>query len=191
MLPRKKVVRWLGHCFGERYSEARRVYLPVGVIFNMHCGIKFVAWIGRNNNIKHEEMMGNNDNGSIKSETMRANIERGERTRVVIAGCGLGGLKLAMSLRHLVSRSSWSTRTTTTSFRHLSTRWPGGSGTQQYRVPHPPHLPGLSELFLPDGRRDSHRREGEGHRDLHRHHPLRLPRSGYGLPRPTSSATRR
>lgn len=45
-------------------------------------------------------MMGNNDNGSIKSETMRANIERGERTRVVIVGCGLGGLKLAMSLRH-------------------------------------------------------------------------------------------
>jgi hypothetical protein len=45
MLPRKKVVRWLGHCFGERYSEARRVYLPVGVIFNMHCGIKFVACI--------------------------------------------------------------------------------------------------------------------------------------------------
>ena len=45
-------------------------------------------------------MMGNNDNGSIKSGTMRANIERGERTRVVIVGCGLGGLKLAMSLRH-------------------------------------------------------------------------------------------
>lgn len=44
--------------------------------------------------------MGNNDNEGIKSETMRANIERGERTRVVIVGCGLGGLKLAMSLRH-------------------------------------------------------------------------------------------
>lgn len=31
---------------------------------------------------------------------MRANIRRGERTRVVIVGCGLGGLKLAISLRH-------------------------------------------------------------------------------------------
>ena len=36
----------------------------------------------------------------LRSGTMRANIRRGERTRVVIVGCGLGGLKLAMGLRH-------------------------------------------------------------------------------------------
>ena len=32
--------------------------------------------------------------------TMRANIKRDGQKRVVIVGCGLGGLKLAMSLRH-------------------------------------------------------------------------------------------
>ena len=45
-------------------------------------------------------MMGDNEKNDLRSATMRANIRRGERTRVVIVGCGLGGLKLAMSLRH-------------------------------------------------------------------------------------------
>ena len=31
---------------------------------------------------------------------MRANIRKNEQTRVVIVGGGIGGLKLAMSLRH-------------------------------------------------------------------------------------------
>ena len=44
--------------------------------------------------------MANNETNDLRSETMRANIRRGERTRVVIVGCGLGGLKLAVSLRH-------------------------------------------------------------------------------------------
>ena len=45
-------------------------------------------------------MIANNETNDLRSETMRANIRRGERTRVVIVGCGLGGLKLAINLRH-------------------------------------------------------------------------------------------
>lgn len=45
-------------------------------------------------------MMGNDGKKYIKNGTTRANIAKGNRKRVVIAGCGLGGLKLAMSLRH-------------------------------------------------------------------------------------------
>lgn len=45
-------------------------------------------------------MMGNDGKEYIKNGTTRANIAKGNRKRVVIAGCGLGGLKLAMSLRH-------------------------------------------------------------------------------------------
>lgn len=45
-------------------------------------------------------MMGNDERKDMKNETRRANIAKGGRKRVVIAGCGLGGLKLAMSLRH-------------------------------------------------------------------------------------------
>lgn len=42
--------------------------------------------------------MGNDNSTGLG--TMRANIKRNGQKRVVIVGCGLGGLKLAMSLRH-------------------------------------------------------------------------------------------
>lgn len=43
--------------------------------------------------------MGNDNSTGLG--TMRANIKRDGQKRVVIVGCGLGGLKLAMSLRHV------------------------------------------------------------------------------------------
>ena len=55
--------------------------------------------------------MANNETNDLRSETMRANIRRGERTRVVIVGCGLGGLKLAVSLRHRWLQLVWSPAT--------------------------------------------------------------------------------
>jgi NADH dehydrogenase len=39
-------------------------------------------------------------NNAVQKQDMKANIRINELTRVVIVGCSLGGLKLAMSLRH-------------------------------------------------------------------------------------------
>ena len=94
-------------------------------------------------------MMGKNDMNDLRSGTMRANIRRGERTRVVIVGCGLGGLKLAMGLRHsgfqivVVDKNNYN-----------ATHLPGGlgwSGAQQHSVSYPATVSRLSSLLFPYG----------------------------------------